>query len=403
MLAAACALHANGQETEDTAEAADRLGRALGLSALLVLRWDEVLLQAETTDGYAGLRSRAVTPTTVGMNRVAGVMHCMEAVCAADLPPADADEAIGVAAARPPSALPLFVLACAAGASALALIFGAVHPRAVAMVALSAGAGGMLRRLLSRQGAGPVLQAFAAAILAGVVGAWAVRLGVSSTLRLVAICPCMILVPGPHILNGALDVIALRIPLGAARLAFASLVLSAICGGLLIGLALGGTTLPVSEPSRQVPLWIDTLAAGVAAASYGVYFSMPIRTLGWPILVGMAAHAVRWWAMSSFGVHAPIGAGIACILVGAVVAPVAKRLRLPFAAVGFASVVSLMPGIVIFRMSSALVEFQLRGSTTAPGLVLDFMSDAATATLIVMAMTLGLVVPKNLYRRCHLT
>ena len=82
VLDAACALHANGQETEDTAEAVDRLGRALGLSASPVLRWDGVLLQAETADGHAGLRSRSVTPTMVGMNRVSGVMHCIEAaVC----------------------------------------------------------------------------------------------------------------------------------------------------------------------------------------------------------------------------------------------------------------------------------------------------------------------------------
>lgn len=100
VLAAACALQANGQATEDTAEAAGRLGRALGLSASMVLRWDEILLQTETTGGNGDLRLHAVTPTTVGMNRVEGAMRCIEAVCAADLLPADADEAIGAAAAR---------------------------------------------------------------------------------------------------------------------------------------------------------------------------------------------------------------------------------------------------------------------------------------------------------------
>ena len=178
--------------------------------------------------------------------------------------------------------------------------------------------------------------------------------------------------------------------------------LAAISGGLLIGLALGGSTLPVSEPFREVPLWTDTLAAGIAAGSYGVYFSMPLRTLGWPVVVGMAAHALRWWAMSSFGAGAPVGAGIACVLVGAVMVPVATRLRLPFASAGFASVVSLMPGIFIFRMSSALMQVQAGGSTATAGLVADLLSDATTATLIVAAMTFGLVVPKNLYRRCGL-
>ncbi len=43
------------------------------------------------------------------------------------------------------------------------------------------------------------------------IGALAVRYNLSSSLRLVAVCPCMILVPGPHVLNGAMDLIAARI------------------------------------------------------------------------------------------------------------------------------------------------------------------------------------------------
>ena len=189
----------------------------------------------------------------------------------------------------------------------------------------------------------------------------------------------------------------LRIPLGASRLGFAALVLLAVCAGLLVGLALGGTTLPVAEPGRQVPLWIDTIAAGVAAASYGIFFSMPPSMLGWPALVGMMAHAVRWWAMSALGVEPAIGAGIACLVVGAVVAPLARRHHLPFAAVGFASVVSLMPGIYIFRISETLLQIQKQHSAINAALVTDCLSYAVTSMLIVIAMTIGLAVPKKIY------
>ena len=398
VLAAAKSLHANGQETEETVKAAGRLSEALGLPAALFLRWGELLLQTEAADGHARLRARIVTPSAVNMNRVAATMRCVDAVCAKRLPVADAEAVIDTASAAAPAPLALFVLACVTGASALALIFGVMHPKAIMLVALSAGAGAVLRRRLATRGADSVLQAFAAALLAGIVGALAVRWNLSSALRLVAICPCMILVPGPHILNGALDMAALRIPLGASRLAFAALVLLAICAGLLIGLALGGTTLPVSEPGRQVPLWIDTLAAGVAAASYGVFFSMPLRMLAWPVMVGMLAHATRWWAMSAFGIDAALGAGLACLLVGTALVPIAGRLHLPFAAVGFASVVSLMPGIFIFRASSALVQLQER-TALAPTLAVDALSDAMTALLIVVAMTLGLVAPKHVFNR----
>src|SRR5438094_659612 len=88
--------------------------------------------------------------------------------------------------------------------------------------------------------------------------------GGDATLRLVAVCPCMILVPGPHVLNGMIDLAAARIHLGVSRLVFAGLVILAISGGLLLGLQLLGVSLPVGEPGRAVALWLDTIAAGVA-------------------------------------------------------------------------------------------------------------------------------------------
>src|SRR6202035_451517 len=105
-------------------------------------------------------------------------------------------------------------------------------------------AGAFLRRALGQLSSNLFVQPFCAALLAGIFGALAVRYELSSSLRLVAVCPCMVLVPGPHFLNGALDLIDGRIHLGAARLIYALLVIAAISTGLLIGLALLGVTLP---------------------------------------------------------------------------------------------------------------------------------------------------------------
>jgi len=82
----------------------------------------------------------------------------------------------------------------------------------------------------------------------------------------------MILVPGPHVLNGALDLIKGRIHLGAARLVYAGLVIVAISTGLLLGLALLGVSLPVDPSARALPLWQDVIAAGVAVAAYGHHY-----------------------------------------------------------------------------------------------------------------------------------
>src|SRR5208337_1179067 len=155
-----------------------------------------------------------------------------------------ATQAIDAISRAPQAPTWLFMPAAAAGATALAVLFGVEHPSAAALIFISAGAGAILRRAVAQYSANMFLQPFCAALLAGVVGGLAVRYELSSSLRLVAACPCMVLVPGPHVLNGALDLIKGRVHLGAARLIFAALVIVAISTGLLLGLALLGVSLP---------------------------------------------------------------------------------------------------------------------------------------------------------------
>ena len=140
VLAFARVLYVNGQATEQTVAAAERLGRTLGLRAKVMPRWGELRLQSEDEDGRL-ISQVAADPTGVDMDRVASAARVIEELGAGRLAPPAAAEAIAAISQAPPARAWLFTLSAGAGAVALSVIFGVEHPVPAALIFVSAAAG----------------------------------------------------------------------------------------------------------------------------------------------------------------------------------------------------------------------------------------------------------------------
>jgi uncharacterized membrane protein YjjP (DUF1212 family) len=390
-------LHGNGAGSERSIERAAQLEAALGLRGRLELGWNSSSIDLDSATGRSETLQFAATPSAVAMNRVLAVDRALNEFSSRTTTLASASEAVARAAALKPANIFLFAAACAVGASCLAIIFGIHHTETVLLIAASAVAGAFLRRGIAALGGSNFWQVGVAALLAGLLGAIATNSDISSSLRLAAVCPCMVLVPGPHLLNGSLDLAALRIPLGLARLTFATLTLLSIGAGLLAGLTLGGVELVVDPAGRDIPLWLDAGAAGIVAVCYGIFYSAPLRILAWPFVVGAAVHALRWVALEVWHLESYVAAGLACLAAAAILIPVSRRFQLPFSAIGFASVVSLMPGVLIFRALAGLAALQTATGSAAEQLLVSTVNDANMAWLTVFAMAIGFILPAALY------
>jgi len=251
---AATLLFAHGQTTERTVVAAERLGRALGVPVRVLPYWGELTVEI---DGTPVSEIVPAKPLGVDMGKVLAVAAVVDEVCSGTLRAEAARPAFVSAGRLPPASTVRFTLFAAVGAASLGVIFGALEVTSLVLMALSAAIGALVRRWLSGLSGNPLIQPLSAAAIAGAIAAVAGRLQLSDDIALLAFCPCMVLVPGPHLLNGALDLARTRIALGLARLVYAGLIVLMICAGHLIGFTVGGATLSAAGPSAPVPLIAD--------------------------------------------------------------------------------------------------------------------------------------------------
>ena len=400
---AAEVLHANAQTTQRTILDVTRLAKAYGFEAEILPQWDAIICRTRPRDEPNGAWQTALLqtrPTAVDMHKVARTNQLIDRVCADPNRQAvdqiDAThKSLVTISAFAPSSHQRFILMAGAGAVALGVIFGVTDPTTLAMIFVAATLGAVARRLIAKASDNLLIQPFVAALIAGLVGGYAQHIYSGDGLQFVEIAPCMILVPGAHILNAALDLIRGRLGLGVNRAVYSLLILMAISIGLILGLSLMNASLTAGMATTPTPLWLDMICAGIAVAAYGAFFSLPWRLLAAPVIVGMLCHGSRWVLIEQ-GSGIVVGAMVACLIAGTAMTLLSHRLKLPFAALAFASVVSMLPGIFVFRFADGLINVYSAGQEATLPMLTAVFSDGTATLLIVLVMTFGLIFPKML-------
>src|SRR5262249_10297646 len=155
-----------------------RLGMALGVEPTIQMRWGEILAFADSGAGqrYAVLSAE---PTNVDMRKVSATIRLVDRVISNDIAPEEIRSSLTTIEMLPSTSMVRFAAFAALGAAALGVVFGVSHLMVLVLIAFIAGAGAVLRRRLAKLTSNFFAQPLAAAGLAGLAGAAAMRMGMA--------------------------------------------------------------------------------------------------------------------------------------------------------------------------------------------------------------------------------
>ena len=287
----------------------------------------------------------------------------------------------------------IFGLAAAALAWLLHADWGAM-----AVSGVSSSIGLLVRQELAKRHVLLFALPFTAALIGAFCGGLAILAGWTRTPGYCLMVPALMLVPGPHLINGLYDMLENHMQTGIARLGLAAGILTSASLGVFLGgwLTLGMTT-AAAVPSDVAPLnlVIDVLLAGMASCGFGAFYNAPWRVLWISILAGMIGHGIRYVCMNH-GVSQEIATLFACFAIGAISNVAVEKLRLPFAAVAFAGAVPMMPGVFIYQGIGNAMQLSKAGIHADPALAVATLAYFAKACFVIGAMGLGLLLGARL-------
>jgi uncharacterized membrane protein YjjB (DUF3815 family) len=209
----------------------------------------------------------------------------------------------------------------------------------------------------------------------------------------VLIVPALMLIPGPHLVNGLLDLVDNFVPMGLARLALAASIVAASALGIIIGIELTLPDIPTAEQTVRagyLNVITDMLLAGIVTTGFAVFYNTAWPHTAMAAVGGMVGHGVRFIGLEA-GLKIEVATFFGGLAVGLIAAWIARSYRLPIAVVSFAGAVTMMPGIQIYRALGGTLQLaQLRSAAELP-IIAETLGQALQACLVVGALGMGLI------------
>jgi uncharacterized membrane protein YjjB (DUF3815 family) len=236
----------------------------------------------------------------------------------------------------------------------------------------------------------PLIAAFIGAVLGGI----AIRLGWTSTPGLVLIVPSLMLIPGPHLINGLLDLIDNFLPMSVARLGLAVGITMVAALGIVLGMELTLSGAPVAEQgvkTGHLNVISDMLLAGAVTCGFAIFYNAAWAHIGAAVIGGMVGHGLRFLSQEA-GCRLEVATFLGGLAVGVVAALIGRSYRIPFAVVAFAGAVTMIPGLQMYRALGGTLQLAQLKNTAELSTIGGILGDASQACLVVSALALGLIV-----------
>lgn len=307
--------------------------------------------------------------------------------------PVALDQLEHLEAETPPHPRWLSALLLGLAAASLAALLGA-DTGAMIVTGLATSLGLLVRQELGKRHFSLLTLPLAAGFVGASLGGVAIRLGWTNCPELVLIVPSLMLIPGPHLINGLLDLVDNYVPMSIARLGLAASIIVAAAVGIAVGVVITLRGLPLvgqNINSDHLNLFLDMFLAGIVTIGFAAYYNTTWAHAGMATAGGIAGHGLRFLALeANWGiVPATFVGGLA---VGIVSAWMARSYKSPLAVIAFAGAVTMMPGLQFYRAFSGFIKLARLDRPADVSTIAAALGNAGQACFVVVALALGLII-----------